>query len=182
MPERPRVPRESAFVHHAHRPEPTNVAVVKRTLVLEHELDGRVATLVFRELSGVDEQRSREPWLDDDSILRREIENDQLRATPRVVNDCADDAAAELARIDLAEHVAPFDPNVDDPDACDRAVEVARIVSVSGNSGTTRRLAPPDVGAILLALELDRRREVGAGALRLREARCDAGHRQHASA
>jgi hypothetical protein len=99
---------------------------VKRTVVVQQELDGRVAAFIFRERSRIDEERSGKPWLDDDSILRREVEHDQLCAPPGVAYDGADDAAAELARIDFTEHVTPFDPDVDDLTTRDRAVEVAR--------------------------------------------------------
>src|SRR5688572_31030291 len=56
------------------------------------------------------------------------------------------------------------------------------IVSTSGSSGTARGLAPADVAAELLPIEVDRSRGREAASLRLREVTGNASHGDHASA
>src|SRR3954469_15701899 len=81
-----RVRGKSRWAHQRDRSKTTNVPVVNRASVVEHELNGRVLPLVLRQISRIDEQRAGEPRLHDDAILAREVEHDQLRSAPAALD------------------------------------------------------------------------------------------------
>src|SRR5580693_6601634 len=65
---RPRVRRESARRHEGDGPQAADVAVVQDPAVPEGECDGRVAPFGRGEISGIDQERAGETWLDYEPI------------------------------------------------------------------------------------------------------------------
>src|SRR5215471_14592922 len=123
--ERRRVAREAIGVHQSDRSEPSNIAVVKGSAIVENELDGRVLTLTFGQIARVDQQRTGETRLHNQMIAAGEIENDQLRASPRPSDSHADEPLCQRARADLAQDVRTAYVNGDDGSSCALAIEVA---------------------------------------------------------
>src|SRR3954467_6546957 len=78
--------------------EAADVAVVNRAAVVQAELHRRVRTLALRQIPVIDEQRTGEAGLNDESVSAREIEHDELGAPPTALDDRSDNATLQLAR------------------------------------------------------------------------------------
>ena len=114
------------LAHERQRAEPSNVAIVNRTTILEAKLNGRVRAFALRQISRVDEQRAGEAWLDNHAIAGGEIEDDELGASPTAIDCCACGTACEGTRRDLAKYVGFGDADPRDPCAPDRAIQISR--------------------------------------------------------
>src|SRR3954469_22084301 len=99
------VVRETLGSHQCEGAEASDIAIVNRSTVVQRELDGGVRALSVRKVARVDEQGAGEPRLNDDSITRREIEDDELSATPAALDDRVARAARQLAGRHLAKHI-----------------------------------------------------------------------------
>ena len=116
---------EPLGIHQCDGAQPTDVAIVQRSTVVENELDGRVLALALRKIPGVNQQSAREARLDDQTFARREIEHDELRAPPCSRYPRPDKTLFQRTSIDLPQNVRAADVNGDDGSSCDLAIEVA---------------------------------------------------------
>ncbi len=117
---------ESPRRHQSDGAKSSNVTIVQRSPVIEHELERRISTLFRRQIAAVDEQSASEARLNDYVVSRREVEHDQLRATPGAHNRRVRYSAYKAARRRLAQHVRSGHPCRDDSPLADLRVEVAR--------------------------------------------------------
>src|SRR5690348_11532957 len=109
-----RVLFEMAGAHESNRAESSDVPIVNRSPVGEHELDGGVRPFSCGERTRIDQQRASKSGLDDESVARREIEYDQFRPTPAPGDRRRGDPTRQLAWRDLAENVGLRDTHIDD--------------------------------------------------------------------
>src|SRR6185437_13830712 len=79
-----RVLREFIRRHERGGAEPTDVAIVEGSAVVERELHRGVAALRGGQLTRVDEQRTGKARLNDQMLPPREIEDDEFGAAPDV--------------------------------------------------------------------------------------------------
>src|SRR5437764_1990933 len=124
--ERGRVALESFGAHEREGPESPNVAVVDRPAVVKRELYRGVFTLSVGQIPIVNQQRTSEAGLHDETIASGEIQYDELRATPTTRDLGSCDSSAELARRYLAEHIGPGDMNCRDSRAAHFSMKIAR--------------------------------------------------------
>ena len=138
--------------------------------VVEPKLERGVAALVVGQGAGVDEQRAGEARLNDDAVAGRgRCTTSLARRQQRTIVRAGERRAKFCGRRLRAERRALVTrPPVMRAPATSRSRSRA-IVSVSGSSGTPCELAPADVGAELLALELDLLAQAPGCALRLVE-------------
>src|SRR5678815_3681365 len=116
-----------AFVgHERHGAKPTNVAVVQRASIVQPELDRRVAPLVLWEIAAIDQDSAGKARLNDNAVASREIDHDELGASPTAFDRGARNAPRESSRGHLSQHVRPGDSDADDARPSDLAIEVAR--------------------------------------------------------
>src|SRR6185436_9392368 len=122
--ERAGVLREPFVGHERHCSKPTNVAVVQRASIVQPELDRRVAPLVFREIAAIYQESAGKARLNDNAVASREIDHDELGASPAAFDRGARNAPRESASAHLSQHVRPGDSDADDARPSDLAIEV----------------------------------------------------------
>src|SRR4051812_37616368 len=81
---------EALLIHDRERAKASDVPVVERSRVRELERDGRVSTFILWKAPRViDQQSAGETRLNNDAIPRRQVDHDQLRATPASLDRCS---------------------------------------------------------------------------------------------
>src|SRR6266550_4679090 len=98
-----RVAHESLGAHERECPESPDVPVVDRPAVVKPDLDRRVITFSLGQIPIVDQQRASEAGLHDEMVACRQIQYDELRATPTTCDFGACDSLSQLARRHVAK-------------------------------------------------------------------------------
>src|SRR5437764_1125667 len=121
--QRRRIGVETLRRHEGYRSEPPDVPIVERPAVIENELQRRIAALPLGKRPGIDEESAREARLNDDSIVRGEIENNELRAAPCSYDRRPGQTPPKGQRCGLAKHVAALDDHPVDAAPGDLAIQ-----------------------------------------------------------
>jgi hypothetical protein len=122
----PGVFSESLLIHEREGAEPADIGIVQSSTIVEIHPQSRVFERFLTESAVVDEQRTREPRLHDDTLAGVEVDHYQLRPPPAAHDSRVAQPSRQRPRAYFPENVC-F-PNRDSCDGAttDRGVQIAR--------------------------------------------------------
>lgn len=115
---------ESLPRHQCDGSKATYIAIVQRASIVEYQLERGVAPLGLGQSACVNQQRAGESWLNNDALVRREIDYDELGSAPGSNNLCSEEPPGKGAWLDLAQNIRPGDADLENACSGELAVEV----------------------------------------------------------
>src|SRR6266516_1971003 len=117
---------EASRIHQRDSSKTTHIGVMQSSSVAEVETQRGIVELRAGEISGVDQERTGESRLYDDSVAGVEIDHYELGASPAAENRRAAQPACYGARTDFPQHIGFADRDASYLLPADRAVQIAR--------------------------------------------------------
>jgi hypothetical protein len=98
---------------------------VEGATVAQVERDGRVTALFIGQITRIDQQRSGESRLHEQTVARGQLDDDQFRTSPAAADHSSSEATRQLVGTDPAKYIRARDADCDDSLPRKLAIEVA---------------------------------------------------------